>query len=170
MEKGQLNGIIGNVLLEIIPIKITGNKSAPVVNMFFPTIGQVAGKQWEQILDAVRDIKYQSSLFGTGTYGRGFRCIGCHGMDHPAGMCPYRNLDGWHEICGINSDTLDAYRNRIFKDLPTKRTPTTNPAERPSAQAKYATDDRNDQNTPGKTRGVWKGRGRGGRGGKRGGY
>lgn len=164
MENGRLNGIISNLVLKVVPIKLKDGKHAPAVNMYIPTIGQVGTKRWERILGAVKSLNFTTSLFGSGIYGRGFRCIGCRGMDHPAGMCPFRDLEGWHEICGINSDTLDAYRARIFKDLPTSQTSTAPVTERPSAQAKYAQESRLNRDTPMKPRGGWKGRGGPGRG------
>lgn len=115
MEKEIMNTIIGDLTLGIILINVKRGKDLPVVNIFLPTLGQVSEKCQDKILEVIKGVNFSFSLFGSGMYGRGFKCIQCHGMDHPASLCPFKDIEGWREICRIDSDTLDQYREHIFK-------------------------------------------------------
>lgn len=156
-EQALVHGIIGELTLTTLPLKNKGGDDAPAVNMYLPSLsdlGPVNDLRWDKILKAIAKINFSFSLFGNGRYARGYNCIQCHGIDHPAGLCPYPRLESWREICDLSIDTLDQYRNRIFKDypLPSANTATTFPDA--PAQQKYAQEYRKKGNQRGGGRGV----------------
>ncbi len=51
-----------------------------------------------QLIETVASLSYgaPSGIGGRGRrIERGFQCTRCHGIDHPSGLCPYLEVQGW---------------------------------------------------------------------------
>lgn len=163
----EVEEIIASLTLDTIPIKQKGGEVTPAVNLYLPAFAKrddITDLKWEKVTNAIAKVRYTFSLFGSGTLIRGYNCIQCHGVDHPAGLCPFTRIEGWREICDLSIDTLEAYRERLFKDypLPSAHEVANNPGA--PAQQKYAQATNGRGNQRGGGKGGRRGGGRGGRG------
>lgn len=68
--------------------------STPVVNLYIssPTTDTVTWMEWQSFL---RNIVFTSSFNGNTTVMDMWKCGKCHSDDHPSGVCPFPNVEGW---------------------------------------------------------------------------
>ncbi|KAK7687255.1 hypothetical protein QCA50_009760 [Cerrena zonata] len=68
--------------------------STPVANLYIgsPTTDIVIWMEWQSFL---RSVIFTSSFHGNGTVMDMWKCGKCHSDDHPSGVCPFPNVEGW---------------------------------------------------------------------------
>ncbi|THU75468.1 hypothetical protein K435DRAFT_787571, partial [Dendrothele bispora CBS 962.96] len=53
-------------------------------------------RHYEEWIDLIRSVVFRTALYGTGTSIEvPFRCSRCGAIDHPAGHCPFPEVQGW---------------------------------------------------------------------------
>lgn len=73
-----------------------GNTLKPTFNIYADGSFINDVKTWVTIRAHLANRTYHSTKLGQGkTDIIPFRCGLCHGVDHPRGMCPFPDLDGW---------------------------------------------------------------------------
>lgn len=87
-----LGRIFPNVLasLEVrrLDLRARGGAPAPAFNIYIlsPAVDYPSYTEWR---DVIRNINIVDDFLGTGTLRSPGHCAGCHGHDHPTGLCPF---------------------------------------------------------------------------------
>ena len=86
-------------------------KKQPVWNVYIfpPTRDHHALREWK---DFIQRITFVTNSNGAGKTTRIFCCTVCRSEDHPGGMCPYPNQEGWIALTPTHSPTLENILNQ----------------------------------------------------------
>lgn len=83
--------------IKIIETKSPGGKPAATVSMYLIARSR-SDTHRVAIRNALKSAAFETSRFGTGKYLSGFKCHACRAIDHPTGMCPFKDTPLWSEI------------------------------------------------------------------------
>lgn len=106
-------------ILDTITLYRVENKSqhgvdATALNIYIEMQDPTA-EQWNSLKQAIGKVEYGTDFNGYGEFSKGWTCVQCRAIDHPAGLCPFvTDVPEWNEICGINIKTLDAWEAATF--------------------------------------------------------
>ena len=84
---GLVNNTINSLIINKLPIKMTGGKDAPIIHMYIQ-MGITSSVDWIHVKSAVEATQYKLSYNGEGVYISGYGCGTCRGINHPGGLCP----------------------------------------------------------------------------------
>lgn len=87
--------IIDSLEVTIIDYKRPGGNKTPIVNIYIDSPTAVP-KLWYEWRNYIAGKRYPSTYFGTGVRADPMYCSGCHGVDHPRGLCPFATLPFWY--------------------------------------------------------------------------
>ena len=90
-----IQDMIQSVRSELLDLKAQGGTSSPRWNIYVtsPTSKIIA---WSKLQKYVCTLTYPSALNGTGVCRNLFTCEICHSHNHPRGLCPFPNIQGWN--------------------------------------------------------------------------
>ena len=93
----ELEAILNSMYLECLDTKDAGSTLAPRFNVHADCVNFQYSKLWSKLRTYLIGRTYTSPLESQSkTEQIPFRCSCCHGVDHPRGLCPFPNLDGWN--------------------------------------------------------------------------
>ena len=100
-ERGKVSLEIDNLLASMsilrLDIKETGSTLHPRFNVYADSTTFSSDKVWTKLRAYLFAAAYVSAIQGRATLEKiPFRCSCCHGVDHPRGLCPFPNLQGWN--------------------------------------------------------------------------
>ena len=105
-----LSRFIASMWVTLLPIKQTGNILAPRFNVYANGSLILQEDIWKRLRSFLADRVYASLLLDTATTEVApYRCGLCRSVDHPMGLCPFPNIEGWN---GPNSASK---KDRIIK-------------------------------------------------------
>ena len=84
---GLVDNAINSLIIDKLPIKMTGGKDAPIIHMYIQ-MGITSLVDWIHVKSAVEATQYKLSYNGEGVYISGYGCGICRGINHPGGLCP----------------------------------------------------------------------------------
>ncbi|OBZ72437.1 hypothetical protein A0H81_07660 [Grifola frondosa] len=90
-----VDDILASLEVTVLDIKQKGGISTPIANVYINSPTE-SPESWYRWREHICDIRYTSLYDGTGTAQSNLLCTGCHGVDHPRGLCPYPSLPGWN--------------------------------------------------------------------------
>lgn len=106
--------ILDSVTLYRIENKSSGGIEATALNLYID-IPEPSPEQWNELTQAAGKAEYSTSFNGYGKWSKGWTCVQCRGIDHPAGLCPFiTDVPDWATTCGINIKTIDAWEAKTF--------------------------------------------------------
>ena len=80
-----------------LDIKQTGERLAPHYNVYADGTKITSDEIWASLRKFLADRAYTSPMQDPGTTNSApFDCGICHGVDHPRGMCPFPDREGWN--------------------------------------------------------------------------
>ena len=91
-----IQSFLDSVLVTKLDTRDKGSTIKPTFNIY--ANGDIIDdvKSWVNIRAHLVNCNYHSTMLGQGkTDIIPFCCGLCHGVDHPRGMCPFPDLDGW---------------------------------------------------------------------------
>lgn len=94
-----VNSVMETLRVEVLPYKKAGGALSPLVIVHLYTTAESA-EEWFEWRDAIASTSFTSLRDGTGTGTTPPLCTFCHGMGHPAGMCPFEELPNWNGTAG----------------------------------------------------------------------
>lgn len=72
-----------------------GGITSPTINLYLPVFTGDS-KIWQTLREKVRAFNFAHGIVAPGARViDGFKCQGCHGNDHPTGLCPFPQIPGW---------------------------------------------------------------------------
>lgn len=79
---------------ELLNFRTPGGAPSPRWNIYVssPT-SRIAA--WTKIKEYVDELTYPSTLSGIGVTRKFFQCTLCYSYNHPRGLCPFPNIQGW---------------------------------------------------------------------------
>lgn len=89
--------LLSDLKVKILQTKTGGNTPAPAINMYF-RLDTNKDMHRRSLLTQLLSVSYSTSRFGVGRYNPGWKCHSCRGVDHPSGLCPFRNISHWEDI------------------------------------------------------------------------
>ncbi|KAF8271711.1 hypothetical protein EI94DRAFT_515900 [Lactarius quietus] len=92
-----ISRFINSMWVTLLPIKESGNILAPRFNVYAK--GSLIRQEavWKRLRTYLADRVYASLLLDTGTTKVApFHCGVCRGVDHPTGLCPFPDIEGWN--------------------------------------------------------------------------
>ncbi|GBE83990.1 hypothetical protein SCP_0510490 [Sparassis crispa] len=95
-ENGAARGeeILQSLEISILDLHSTGGFPAPAVNVYMtPPNNELSN--WLKWRDFVFRKVYSTTFSGCSISHPGFKCTGCHDVDHPRGLCPFKHIPGW---------------------------------------------------------------------------
>ena len=100
-ERGKVSLKIDNLLASMsilrLDIKETGSTLHPHFNVYAGSTTFSSDKVWTKLRAYLFTAAYVSAIQGCATLENiPFHCSSCHGVDHPRGLCPFPNLQGWN--------------------------------------------------------------------------
>lgn len=109
-ERGKIGLEIEHLLTSMsllrLDIKETGSTLHPRFNIYADCASFSDNKVWTKLRAFLFTTVYISAIQGRATLEKiPFRCSCCHGVDHPRGLCPFPNLQGWN---GPKRDQISA--------------------------------------------------------------
>ncbi|KAL6299922.1 hypothetical protein BKA93DRAFT_753069 [Sparassis latifolia] len=98
---------IASFRLTVLDIKRRGSNLTPVVNIYCEPPMDIL-PIWIVWRNYIYNLKFETSLLGTGTGTQNWYCTICHAFDHPRGLCPFPDILGWNGPLHRNSQEDDA--------------------------------------------------------------
>lgn len=98
---------------EPLNFRTPGGAPSPRWNIYVtPPTSRIAA--WTKIKEYVDELIYPSTLSGTGIVCKLFYCTICHSHNHPRGLCPFPDIQGWNgpQHAERNSDPATRESNR----------------------------------------------------------
>ena len=87
--------------VKLLPIKESGNIFAPRFNIYANGSLILQEAVWKRLRNYLAGRVYTSLLLDTGTTEVApYLCGICHSVDHPRGLCPFPNIEGWNGPSG----------------------------------------------------------------------
>lgn len=80
---------------EPLSFRTPGGAPSPRWNIYVTSPTSRIGA-WTKIKEYVDELIYPSTLSGTGTIRKLFHCTICHSRNHPRGLCPFPDIQGWN--------------------------------------------------------------------------
>ena len=106
--KPKLQAFIDSVHVVKINIQVTGGKQTPAYNVYASGCFIRIPKLWTDIRTYLSNLPYGVHKIGRGKAQIGqFDCKICHAADHPRGLCPFPNIQGWKGPTGVPEPTTD---------------------------------------------------------------
>ena len=88
---------IDSMRVKLLPIKESGNILAPRFNVYANGSLILEEAVWKRLRNYLAGRVYTSLLLDTGTTEVApYLCGICHSVDHPRGLCPFPNIEGWN--------------------------------------------------------------------------
>ncbi|KAJ7052458.1 hypothetical protein C8F01DRAFT_1332159 [Mycena amicta] len=86
--------------IAVLPLRMARNKTTffTVWNVYLSITPDMPFDLWLAWVGLLRGLAFSIHRSGRGecrTGDKQFKCSGCKSCDHPAGMCPYPNIEGW---------------------------------------------------------------------------
>jgi hypothetical protein len=79
--------------------KEAGNTLTPCFNVYADSSNLSLNKVWSRLRAHYVNCTYSSTTLGKGTVEQiPFRCMLCHGIDHPQGLCPFPDTPEWNSL------------------------------------------------------------------------
>ena len=92
---------IDSMRVKLLPIKESGNIFAPRFNVYANGSLILQEAVWKRLRNYLAGRVYTSLLLDTGTTEVApYLCGICHSVDHPRGLCPFPNIEGWNGPSG----------------------------------------------------------------------
>jgi uncharacterized protein (DUF736 family) len=92
-----LSRFIDSMRVKLLPTKESGNILAPRFDVYANGSLIVQEAVWKRLRDYLAGRVYTSLLLDTGTTEVApYLCGICRGVDHPRGLCPFPDIEGWH--------------------------------------------------------------------------
>lgn len=114
-----INRILESLTVQVIPWKLGGDIPAPLVNVYLSTTAESIS-EWYGWRDAIVTHVYTSAKHGTGRGTTPPHCKGCHGADHPQGLCPFTSIPGWNGSSSRSNFERGSSHGRNGRDAPNK--------------------------------------------------
>ena len=89
-----MTALLDSIEVHVFFIEERDRPRIPVANLYMDSPTAKAD-QWTLWQGYLRDIEYTTQLHGCGVKRELWKCSGCHGDDHPRGLCPFPQLSGW---------------------------------------------------------------------------
>ena len=93
----EIEHFLASMTIFRLDIKEVGNTLHPRFNVYADCDTFSNDKTWSKLRSFLFTTTYISAIQGRATLEKiPFRCSCCHGVDHPRGLCPFPNLQGWN--------------------------------------------------------------------------
>lgn len=93
--EATIERVLSTLEVKVVPWKLGGDIPAPLINVYMLTTA-TSIEEWFKWRDSIVTHVYTSAKYGTARGTAPPFCRGCHGVDHPMGLCPNRSLPDWH--------------------------------------------------------------------------
>jgi hypothetical protein len=84
----RVKRVVETLRTRTVEVKSQGGSFRSIINMYINCPFE-KDEDWNRLVTAVASTEFKHSLLGRGTIHRGWTCTICHGVDHPAGLCPF---------------------------------------------------------------------------------
>ncbi|KAI0267773.1 hypothetical protein BC834DRAFT_842450 [Gloeopeniophorella convolvens] len=91
----RIRAFIASMTTNLLDIRITGQIRTPHFNVYANGEVLANDNEWAAIRSYLRMRLYESTMHGRATASADFHCSLCHSVDHPRGLCPFPDLQGW---------------------------------------------------------------------------
>lgn len=92
-----ISRFIASMQVKLLPVKATGNILAPRFNVYANGSPMITQAAWKRLRNYLTDRVYASPMLGNGIAELApYRCGICCGVDHPMGLCPFPDIEGWN--------------------------------------------------------------------------
>ncbi|KAJ3474178.1 hypothetical protein NLI96_g12608 [Meripilus lineatus] len=115
-----------NIRIKILPTSGDNGQEKPTVALYCTSPSNNM-KAWVAWRDAWRRTRIDTEWYLSGEWVPDHTCLGCHGNDHPTGLCPFMALDGW-----LGPVSRDLYK--AVNEKREEKEQTFKPQQRPPAQ------------------------------------
>lgn len=87
-DMARVKRVVETLRTRTVEVKSQGGSFRSIINMYINCPFE-KDEDWNRLVMAVANTEFKHSLLGRGTIHRGWTCTICHGVDHPAGLCPF---------------------------------------------------------------------------------
>ncbi|GBE85931.1 hypothetical protein SCP_0804550 [Sparassis crispa] len=91
----RIQRTLNSLTIKFLDIKVRGGLPSLAVNVYADSPSDEL-QTWELWCTYVTQLTFPTAFHGTGKARPNFHCTGCHGCDHPRGLCPFASLPGWN--------------------------------------------------------------------------
>lgn len=92
-----ISRFIDSMRVKLLPVKESGNILAPRFNVYANGSLITQEAVWKRLRNYLAGRIYASLLLDTGTTEVApYLCGICHSVDHPRGLCPFPDIEGWN--------------------------------------------------------------------------
>lgn len=92
-----VHNLLGDLHISILLLNEKMGIPKPAVHIDLKIPGN-NGQACHAIKEVIANVAYDTSCFGKGYYQAGWCCHMCRTIDHPTGLCPFKNTPGWTAI------------------------------------------------------------------------
>lgn len=95
LARSAIQNMANSAQSELLNYRTPGGAPSPRWNIYVtPPTARIAA--WTKLKTYVDELIYPSTLSGTGTTRKLFVCTICHSRNHPRGLCPFPDTQGWN--------------------------------------------------------------------------
>jgi hypothetical protein len=106
----SLQNFIDSMYVERLDVKERGDTLCPRFNILTDSSIVCDDRTWARTRSFLSKRTYAHDLIGHGiTDNTPFNCTLCHGINHPRGLCPFPDIEGWN---GPGHQTVNQMSNR----------------------------------------------------------
>ena len=103
----DLESFLNSMVVERLDMKEKKGILAPRYNVYANANFIQDPDTWEALRHTLATQQYHSTMLGCGTVRlTPFNCRVCHGVDHPSGLCPFLDIEGWKGPTGQETSEM----------------------------------------------------------------
>lgn len=92
-----IHDLLSELRIKVIMTNAKNGVLKPAVNLYLDIPGDDNHARFT-VKNAFASVTFNTSRFGKGYYQSSWRCHMCRAVDHPTGLCPFKDVLAWKEI------------------------------------------------------------------------
>lgn len=92
IDQQQVDNLINDITVSRVPILDSPTVPNTHINVYLHG-HRFNNEQWFRLKERIRRADHKFRYHSKGKYMPGWTCFGCHGIDHPKGLCPFDALE-----------------------------------------------------------------------------
>ncbi|KAI0041811.1 hypothetical protein FA95DRAFT_1576134 [Auriscalpium vulgare] len=126
LTDAHIEHVVSSMRATRVDFKQPGGISTPLYAITIDSSQIPEDVYWYAIINRLKSLRYETSMYGTGVFEPLSLCLLCHGVDHPRGLCPFPDIPGWNG---------GGQRPPQFSSAPPRHRAPANPADDARAEA-----------------------------------